>query len=69
MLHRTIFVLMVELIILPFYSLPGLFSSNGCAVLSLNLGGRGESALKYLHHKDKMILSSCFHSLCRVQER
>lgn len=39
MLHRIIFVPMVELIILLFYSLSDLFSSNGCAVSSLNLWG------------------------------
>lgn len=58
MLHRNKFVSMVELLVL-FYIFCDLF---------LNLVVRLEkcTSLKYLHHEDKMILSSCFHSLCRV---
>lgn len=63
MLRRAMFVPVVELITCLFYTRSGLFWSKGCAVTLDKLRG------KYLHHKDKMTLSSCFHFLCRVQEQ
>lgn len=65
MLHRTIFVPMVELIKLLFKSQLRLFSKERVFLYPVKTGG--ESASKNLHHKDKMILSSSFHSCAKYR--
>lgn len=67
MLRRTMFVPMVELIIFLFY--PVYFQALLLLYPRQTVDVLGESDLKYLHRKDKMILSSRFHSLCRVQKQ
>lgn len=56
MLRRTMFVPMVELIIFLFY--PVYFQALLLLYPRQTVDVLGESDLKYLHRKDKMILSS-----------